>query len=254
MAAAAFAALELLTQLSNLLELVGAPTGGRAFVRAPPPLICPGPGGLRGFVPHVGNVLVLAVVLRPGTGQVSASGRALCGPQLDAMAGDQQENGEAGGGAGLRGIHGARQQTRPKQLCAPRPLISTYRDARRAHSSQRGIRFSNADLLVLEDAKKEATSEIALFKINKNALISVGTVGVGMGVSVLQPVSSSLSWMDVFLSRLMRHDGGEKKLLNAFRSKQEVLNKRRKKGWKCKICLCVRGEGKGEKKDETDRK
>lgn len=43
-----------------------------------------------------------------------------------------------------------------------------------------------------------------------------------MGVSVLQPVSSSLSWMDVFLSRLMRHDGGGKKLLNAFRSKQEA--------------------------------
>lgn len=81
MAAAALAALKLLTQFGNLekkmltlmllerthrsgssvnaqgktkrkwdadlLELVGAPTGGRAFVRAPPPLICPGPGGLR---------------------------------------------------------------------------------------------------------------------------------------------------------------------------------------------------------------
>lgn len=31
----------------DLLELVGAPAGGRTFVRAPPPLICPGPGGLR---------------------------------------------------------------------------------------------------------------------------------------------------------------------------------------------------------------
>lgn len=32
---------------TDLLELVGAPAGGRAFVRAPPPLICPGPGGLK---------------------------------------------------------------------------------------------------------------------------------------------------------------------------------------------------------------
>lgn len=46
------------------------------------------------FVPHVGNVLVLAVVLRPGTCQVRASKRALRGPQLDAMVGDQEENDE----------------------------------------------------------------------------------------------------------------------------------------------------------------
>lgn len=72
MAAAAFAALKLLTQFGNLqkkkrikgetnvqekrnksrrdadlFELIGAPAGGRSFVRAPPPLICPGPGGLK---------------------------------------------------------------------------------------------------------------------------------------------------------------------------------------------------------------
>lgn len=49
---------------------------------------------LRRFVPHVGNVLVLAVVLRPGTCQVRASERALWGPQLDAMTGDREENEE----------------------------------------------------------------------------------------------------------------------------------------------------------------
>ena len=45
----------------------------------------PGPRStdLRRFVPHVGRVRVLAVVLRPGTCQVSASSRALRGPQLD---------------------------------------------------------------------------------------------------------------------------------------------------------------------------
>lgn len=32
--------------ITNLFELVGAPAGGRAFVRAPPSLICPDPGGL----------------------------------------------------------------------------------------------------------------------------------------------------------------------------------------------------------------
>lgn len=46
------------------------------------------------FVPHVGNVLLLAVVLRPGTCQVSASVRTLRGPQLDAMLGAEQENEE----------------------------------------------------------------------------------------------------------------------------------------------------------------
>lgn len=49
---------------------------------------------LRRFVPHVGTVLVLAVVLRPGTCQVGASERALWGPQLDAMAGGGEENEE----------------------------------------------------------------------------------------------------------------------------------------------------------------
>lgn len=46
------------------------------------------------LVPHVGNVLLLAVVLRPGTCQVSASERALRGPQLDATAGGEEENEE----------------------------------------------------------------------------------------------------------------------------------------------------------------
>lgn len=56
---------------------------------------------LRCFVPHVGGVLVLAVVLRPGgTRQVSASSGALRWPQLDATAGVLPENGGAGGGGG----------------------------------------------------------------------------------------------------------------------------------------------------------
>ena len=33
---------------ADLFELVSAPAGGGAFVGAPPPLICPGPGGLDG--------------------------------------------------------------------------------------------------------------------------------------------------------------------------------------------------------------
>jgi len=41
---------------------------------------------------------VLAVVLRPGTCQVGASERALRGPQLDAVAGDREENEESGRG------------------------------------------------------------------------------------------------------------------------------------------------------------
>lgn len=53
---------------------------------------------LRRFVPHVGNVLLLAVVLRPGTCQVRASDRALWGPQLDAKVGDGEENGGRGNG------------------------------------------------------------------------------------------------------------------------------------------------------------
>lgn len=64
---------------------------------------------LRRFVPHVGNVLVLAVVLRPGTCQVRASERALRGPQLDATAGDREENEER---RALRGRGGGRRRTR----------------------------------------------------------------------------------------------------------------------------------------------
>lgn len=166
MATAAFAALKLLTQFGNLLELVGAPTGGRAFVRAPPPLICPGPGGLGGFVPHVGNVLVLAVVLRPGTGQVSASGCALCGPQLDTMTGDQQENGEAGGGAGGRAGRGRIHQTTQQSRTRRDVLSEGHNDIYRTGSRRAACR-APARVSLLKDAKrdsgdkKQATSGIS---------------------------------------------------------------------------------------------
>lgn len=65
------------------------------------------------FVPHERNVLVLAVVLRPGTCQVGASKRALRGPQLDAAVGDQEENDEQGtqrGGVRGRDTRGHREE------------------------------------------------------------------------------------------------------------------------------------------------
>ena len=40
--------LRLVLRAADLFELVSAPAGGGAFVGAPPPLICPGPGGLDG--------------------------------------------------------------------------------------------------------------------------------------------------------------------------------------------------------------
>uniref|UniRef100_A0AAV2LFL0 Uncharacterized protein n=1 Tax=Knipowitschia caucasica TaxID=637954 RepID=A0AAV2LFL0_KNICA len=85
---------------------------------------------LWGFCPACRELAGVAVVLSPGGTIRCAQRSRLCGPQLDAMAGDQTARmGRQGGGAGL-GEYDATQQQDSEAECAPLTLISAENNLR----------------------------------------------------------------------------------------------------------------------------